>query len=99
MSLPELLEVEVTAQDITDGKPEESAECPIALAVGRSLDRDDFTVFVDSRGLVFLDGEEWVCYDTDQVQKAKVFVRDFDCGRGVEGFKFSLERPEGWNDE
>lgn len=78
--------ISVTARDIERGDPLNSLQCPIALACKRTFKRkaevDGFTaeVKMKNKTKVF-----------ELPEKAQNFVDDFDAGRTVKPFSFTLK--------
>ena len=86
--------VEVTAEDIAKGKREDCESCPIACALLRAA----------GTPRAFIDGNEMAAGDWDGVfplveQRVPVppdaagFIADFDDGRLVKPFTFTVELP------
>lgn len=85
------MKIEVTQDDIESGTRYSASWCPVALAITRSLHRDDEPEDVH------------VCEGTKQIQIGELllpmpdhvvtFARRFDGGEPVEPFAFELEMP------
>lgn len=82
--------VEVTAEDIERGKPRAACDCPVALAAGRVFESphvgvfrvgDDLDLFVLGFGQM------------RPSEEMRRFVDDFDAGRPVAPFTFTVELP------
>jgi hypothetical protein len=93
-----IIEIEVTQDCIDRGKPRESCECPIALACeAAGFQRPDITF--DGESAILEWSDEYmgrpdasglglmVCLPADASQ----FMFDFDDGKPVKPFKFSVE--------
>ena len=77
------MKIEVTAEDIKNGKKLNCFWCPIALAVSRSANTPDCWVDntrVEIRGMIY-----------QLPREAGQFIVDFDKGARVEPFSFELE--------
>jgi hypothetical protein len=74
--------INVTKEDIQNGKPIHISKCPVALAItratGRTCEVDLDAIYVDGLGLV---------YSPTEVVK---FVRAFDDGKNVDPLAFDL---------
>ena len=77
------ISVEVTQEDITEGKPERNEECPTALAIKRAT--AGAHVYVQTY-VAFVDG---VIYNLPE--EATLFIADFDSQRTVEPFSFVMQ--------
>lgn len=91
------LRVEVTAEDIANGKREDSESCPIALALlrcdgvfGAEVNEDITTVTPDDDRL-----------SGSPPKEASDFIDNFDAGNDVEPFAFEIEveAPESEEDD
>lgn len=83
------IRVEVTAEDIEEGEPQESAACPIALACKRAgLVMPTF--WPSDSKLCFGGGERQFVYLPEM---CGAFARAFDSFARVEPFSFDLELP------
>jgi hypothetical protein len=80
--------INVTQEDIDQGKRTSPTQCAVALAMRRET------------------GNEWVVgeYDMDNFQtnigvrlpeEARTFIKDFDYGRPVEPFSFTVDIADG----
>ena len=77
--------VEVTAQDIADGKRRISTRCPIALAARRALECDVRACW----GILELpEGRS-----AGMTKKCNTFIRRFDSGETVKPFSFTVQVP------
>ena len=80
--------INVTEDDIKNGKPKESMHCPVAIACHRAAPDHNFSILhdeieVDESGVI---AEcPWSVFD---------FVEAFDSGRKVQPFTFELELVE-----
>jgi len=86
--------VEVTAGDIAAGKREDCEGCPIACALRRAAGTP--RAFVDGAELAAGNWDGVHPYDSDRVRmprEAVDFVLDFDEGRDVRPFAFTVELP------
>lgn len=80
------IRIHVTSKDIENGTIGHSGACPIALAARRAgLD----TVSVD-HSLVDLSSSRDGCKEYKMPLKAQKFVDDFDSGKKVKPFSFTL---------
>lgn len=91
------MKVEVSNEDIQNGKKFNREKCPISLAIKRTNLRDK-DVFVYSNCVYIFDGREY--YDNGQKRtdhkiklpdEAIQFNYDFDNGKEVKEFSFILE--------
>ena len=83
--------VEVTQDNIDNGKQRKCRECPIALAL--------HDVFLDSdvvvgEGIVFEDPEDGAEQRIPLPAEALKFIKDFDEGFPVRPFVFTIHVPE-----
>lgn len=76
--------VNVTQEDIDNGKPRHICGCPVALAVKR-MALDPGSVYVSGR-YTNIDGHQHV-----NSRKTSKFVNDFDSGNPVKPFEFEIE--------
>ena len=76
-------EVEVTQEDIDQGVRKDNCNCPVALAVKRATGREDVSV---ARNTIAL-GRDVIF----RVKKICDFVFDFDEGKPVEPFTFTVK--------
>jgi len=86
--------VEVTAEDIEKGEKEECERCPIACALLRSA--GTARAFVDGSEMAAGDWEGMfpeIAQRVPMPPDAAEFVADFDEGRIVEPFTFTVELP------
>ncbi len=86
-AFPDTVTVEVTEQDIAEGKPCECRACPLALAFGRALGRSDAVVdawgaYVNTVGLA----------KYRMPESAFDFMRTFDDMRSVSPGSFIFTR-------
>jgi hypothetical protein len=77
--------IDVTQADIEAGHPLACSACPIALAAQRAF--GDRPVIVDS--FLSIRGQDRLVWSMPSA--AYAFIRDFDAGRPVEPFSFTLE--------
>lgn len=77
--------IEVTEEDIKNGKPMSSCLCPLALAISRCAQVP--------RVFVFCRQFEINWHKSDLPSSAWHFYYDFDAGRKVKPFKFELQIP------
>jgi len=88
--------VDVTAEDIAQGRPTSSESCAIALATRRAINTDRAAYFgVGSSAVVVVakvggHSERYVILLPD---KATRFVLRFDAGERIEPFSFEIEIP------
>lgn len=89
-------EIEVTQNDIDQGKPERCFECPISLAIQRHL-KPEYQARVATFGVLFRQGHQWLT-ETELPAEARSFIKQFDWpGQGaryVHPFKFPLDIPD-----
>lgn len=96
MNAPELLTVEVTADDIMHGLRQDNCECAVALALKRLPGVVNVFVEPDDAEIEYrIDG---ATYDTHYQlpQEADAFICAFDRGEHVEPFTFTAELEEEW---
>ena len=79
--------VEVTEKDIRNGKPKDAKRCPIALALKR-VDMRDVEVGIFNMGFHH-GGRHYLSVGIPQ--KAYLFRRDYNEGKAVEPFAFTLD--------
>jgi hypothetical protein len=82
-----MLKIQVTGEDIANGKPDDCESCPIALAMKRAIPDLDW---------IEVDGDaQWGTTDggfgTRFPEVAKNFIRAFDSGDPVKPFEFECE--------
>lgn len=84
------IRIEVTAEDIREGKPKMCSECPVARAISRAFGG---AVFAVASNRTFgmhsfaLSGPYRIARLPKHVES---FVRQFDCGESVSPFSFDL---------
>lgn len=96
MSIVEKIRVEVTAEDIAKGVPQECNSCPVAIAVGRACPAavkvgvDGATIDIYAAWDVESDAKsEYVVARTPR--EVNEFIKRFDNGDPVGPFSFDLE--------
>jgi hypothetical protein len=87
--------VELTAEDIRDGRRRDCFNCPMSRAIGRAVGARVAT----GAGVAYITGQD--CTNVDLVVLPDVvrrFMADFDWGTParLEPFAFDLEIPESW---
>ena len=87
MTIPDTIEIDVTARDIAEGVPKNCSGCPIALAAQRVLPEFDNIIVGES---IVVEGEEFYRYS--MTNEALEFVGAFDNGQEVSPFKFTAVR-------
>jgi hypothetical protein len=75
--------VDITSEDISEGKPGSCGKCPIALAATRAMGRQ-VTVGATTIG-EFFGTRYW-----NLPEIAMNFIADFDCDRPVKPFSFPI---------
>lgn len=78
------IDVEVTAEDIAEGTPEDSYDCPLARALRHAGHWDACVCNASWRA-----GENWALLPADAI----AFIEDFDAGNTVEACVFRLALP------
>ncbi len=86
--LPPPVVVEVTAEDIDNGKKALLKECPIARAVGRTMPPNKSHVSIYSWGIRVYYVNTYEDYSIPR--SAEKFIKNFDSGRPVSPFKFEM---------
>ena len=81
--------VQVTQQDIDDGKAGEAYRCPVALAARRAFPRQHVRVYAPC---IMLIESGYPTFDLPS--EARRFVDRFDGGVHVEPFEFDLDVPD-----
>jgi len=76
--------IEVTAEDIAQGEAFDCGNCPIARAAKRALKKIC---------VVNLSTAYWSTGSAPLTKKARAFVKNFDSGRPVQPFTFTLDVP------
>ena len=84
-----LVTVEVTADDIRNGSPGSTCNCPVALALTRVMSRDYFIRVYGSS--VSTDYDDFMF---DLPSEATEFIASFDEGEHVEPFSFEMDLPD-----
>jgi hypothetical protein len=82
------LHIEVTAEDIEQGHPNDPLSCPVARAIKRVMGRPHVWVSV---------GDDEVCFDDTDIELplfVAMFVMEFDDGEDVVPFAFDLDVPD-----
>ena len=77
------MKIDVTAEDISQGKKSSPCNCPVALALGRATERG---VSVGSRGFCFFDE----ILDRDLPDEVVKFIFAYDRNKPVEPFSFEV---------
>jgi len=86
--------IQVTIDDIENGKPLDCSRCPLALALNRATNRTDW--FVDYGTAYF--GSGFSHESAALPRECLVFVRRFDNYRDGNPFSFEVELPAGWDE-
>jgi hypothetical protein len=91
---PDLLTVQVTAQDISEGKQKSCLWCPVAIASARALSLGDgrFVTVLPSAITIYerhLNARVATWRPPESVAR---FINDFDSDHPVEPFTFAAER-------
>ena len=81
--------IQVTQEDIDEGERGHCYYCPVALAIGRTLNRRNF-IYVGGQGI--RDVAKWVIETLPP--GVLDFVCKFDNGEPVSPFSFELEIPK-----
>jgi hypothetical protein len=81
------MRIEVTQEDIGNGKRKSCWGCPIALAVGRTANLSFGERFVGSTFIEWFDGR-W--HRSEVPPLAAQFIEAFDAGKPVKPFSFEL---------
>jgi len=86
------LRVSVTQDDIEGARRGDSYECPIAIAIARTLPAA-YHIRVDDRTIRFtLDGYRFTY--TGHPWRVEKYIRDFDAGTPPQPFGFWIHRPK-----
>jgi hypothetical protein len=80
------LAVEVTAEDIAQGKPGDHQSCPVYFALKRAAPKGQWSVR-QSRVVDLRNGDEF-----DLMVRVQVAIQNFDAGKGMRPLKFELMR-------
>lgn len=90
--------IPVTAEHIAKGKPQEACDCPVWWAIAEALpwlvDKD---VTVGPENVAFHAATDQAPYGVAIIELAgiaRVAISDFDNGRKVEPFEFTLDIPD-----
>jgi hypothetical protein len=88
--------VNVTQKDITHGRKGDRQSCPIARAVRRHFDPTKIEVSISSLTIIVwsVDGSYDIIWDVKTPDVAEEFIHNFDSGKLVSPFKFTVEVPE-----
>jgi hypothetical protein len=81
--------IDVTSDDIKNGKVNSCVLCPIALACTRAFGCDYFVTGLDAQPMCKIDGMR-TC---GLPRSARRFIQKFDLGHDVWPFRFYLENP------
>lgn len=88
-----VLEINVTAEHIANGFGRNCFACPIALAVGEVTGQlGPGRLMVDPHDILISDGGPW--RKVELPLSARQFIQDFDEGKSVQPFRFSVELEE-----
>lgn len=89
--MSDIIVVEVTSEDIGNGRRGSYGACPIALALKRQTDRDDWQV---GQGMACYmdDRHEWADYVGDS--RVSPFIEAFDSGETVVPTRFTFRRKK-----
>ena len=89
--------IQVTVEDIIQGKPLSYQGCPIALAVGKVL-APGVCVGITKRMINLVKGTEWIdaypTLDTASKERYYKFIKAFDNKLPVSPFEFEMKAPE-----
>lgn len=92
--IPDLLAVEVTADDIRNGKRNDNCECPVALALKRLPGVEEVVVEIEYFQISYrLSGELYDC-SYRLPQEAADFITAFDFNQPVGPVEFGAELEE-----
>jgi len=91
--LPEIIEVDITENHITNGRRTDYSRCPVALALKEKLNAGENWVVVFSREVCIKYGTSYYWYVLDK--EVTNFISEFDRGKCVRPFKARLERKYG----
>ncbi len=81
------MQIRVTRKHIKRGKPNESVNCPVALAVAEKSHK---RALVDQIDIVYRAGpNKWYIGKTPDI--AAAFIEDFDIGKQVKPFTFECD--------
>jgi hypothetical protein len=78
--------IQVTQEDIKNGKRCHGCYCPVALAVTRVVPQADKVIRVETTGLQLTPHAKWL----QLPESARTFIRDFDTKQPVAPFEFEL---------
>ena len=93
MIMPTDLDIDVTADIINQGTPQDACDCPVALAVIRAFEQrghEVMTVGVTPRDVDVWVDEEYACYKLPE--DVRQFITDFDKEEDVVPIKTRLRR-------
>lgn len=100
--------IEVTPQDIADGKPGDACDCPVYLAIARTLRArfpaiaerliyglsvSSFAITIGRRGAPGITAGYWPVARICPPEPVVAFVPQFDTGCPVKPFTFTLDIP------
>jgi hypothetical protein len=89
--------IPVTAEHIAKGKPQEACDCPVWWAIADALPwLADHDLTVGPANIAFVSDSDDVPFGVAIIELAgiaRVAISDFDNGRKVEPFEFTLDIP------
>lgn len=86
--------VDVTQDDIDMGKARRCYDCPIALAINRTIPGAYAFVTTPAKLLTLTVDGSRVAVKVERWQSVNKFIRDFDNGLPVSPFSLTLDIPE-----
>jgi hypothetical protein len=92
--------IPVTAAHIAKGKPQEACDCPVWWAIAEALPwlaGPDLALTVGPADIVFFADSDDAPFGVAHIELAgiaRVAISDFDNGRKVEPFEFTLDIPD-----
>ena len=87
------MKIEVTAEDIANGRRAHDNSCPVALAIGRTLHRENAVSVVSTDVQIFNAAPFAEVEQATFPKEVTKFIKRFDGGKKVEPFTFEIE----WN--
>lgn len=82
--------IKVTQEDINNGRPLKSCECPVALACKRALNVDK--VYIDGYSVtIYSDDHLYYVAEYKLPYNAAEFIEDFDGDHAIAPFEFELD--------
>jgi hypothetical protein len=83
----------VTARDIAAGVKRSAYQCPVALALRRSIPSAGDVIVCSRIAIYRTEEDSWPFAQVATPDEVRCFTRDFDGGRRVKPFSFKLDLP------